>query len=218
WTLLAGRYLTPGYAAAICQNPARTGIFNAQRFFPAGGNRTRRCARHAGASLLGLETFYFDNPNFRDREGDVVRFSRSAGETMDIVIAPRVTFGSDTSELLVRRDSPQAATRIAHATCANSIPTRDGRTAIVMDCGVSEWDVLSGGRMGQVTGEDSTEVAPPVTHCVKDCQARNQVRAGAVVPGFPIPGARALSSEAENSIARKLPPVSRRKTCAAALS
>jgi len=52
---------------------------------------------------------------------------------------------------------------------------------------VSEWDVLSGGRMGQVMGEDSTEVAPPATFCQKDCQAQNQVRGGAVVLGFPLP-------------------------------
>src|SRR5262245_32829467 len=111
--------------------------------------------------VLAPETFYFDNPNFRDREGDVVRFSNSAGETMDIVIAPRINFASDTSALLVGRDSPQAATRIAHATCTNAIPRRDGSVATVRHCGgVSEWDVLSGGRMGQVMGEDATEVAP----------------------------------------------------------
>jgi hypothetical protein len=138
--------------------------------------------------VLAPAAFYFDNPNFRAREGDVVRFSNSAGETMDIVIAPRVNFGSDTSSLLVGRDSPQAATRIAHPTCTNSIPKRDGTFATVRHCGgVTEWDVLSGGRMGQVMGEDSTEVAPPATFCVKDCQAQNQVRGGAVVLGHPSP-------------------------------
>jgi hypothetical protein len=138
--------------------------------------------------VLAPETFYFDNPNFRDREGDVVPFSNSAGETMDIVIAPRINFASDTSALLVGRDSPQAATRIPHATCTNFIPTRDGGVATVRHCGgVSEWDVLSGGRMGQVMGEDATEVAPPATFCVKDCQAQNQVRGGAVVLGHPFP-------------------------------
>ena len=107
---------------------------------------------------------------------------------MDIVIAPRINFASDTSEDLVGRDSPQAATRIAHATCTNSILKRDGTFATVRHCGgLSEWDVLSGGRMGQVMGEDSTEVAPPATFCVKDCQAQNQVRGGAVVLGHPFP-------------------------------
>lgn len=138
--------------------------------------------------VLAPETFYFDNPNFRDREGDVVPFSNSAGERQNITIAPRINFGSDTSEALVGRDSPQAATRIQHPTCSNLIPKRDGTFATVRHCGgVSEWDVLSGGRMGQVMGEDATEVAPPATFCVKDCQAQNQVRGGAVVLGHPFP-------------------------------
>jgi hypothetical protein len=138
--------------------------------------------------VLAPETFYFDNPNFRDREGDVVPFTNAAGESQDITITPRINFASDTSEDLVGRDSPQAATRIPHPTCTNLIPKRDGSLATVQHCGgVSEWDVLSGGRMGQVMGEDSTEVAPPATFCVKDCQAQNQVRGGAVVLGHPFP-------------------------------
>ncbi|HEV2863553.1 MAG TPA: hypothetical protein VGX48_21250 [Pyrinomonadaceae bacterium] len=135
---------------------------------------------------LSPEVFYYDNPNFRDREGDVVPFSNSAGETQNITITPRINFGSDTSANLVGRDSPQAATRVNHATCSNSIPKRDGTFATVRHCGgVTEWDVLDGGRMGQVMGEDATEVAPPATFCVEDCQAQNQVRGGAVVLGHP---------------------------------
>jgi hypothetical protein len=49
------------------------------------------------------------------------------------------------------------------------------------------WDVASGGRMGGVFGEDSTEVAPPATTCTQNCQAQNQVRGQAVVLGFPSP-------------------------------
>jgi hypothetical protein len=136
--------------------------------------------------VLGPETFYFDNPNFRAREGDVVRFSNSAGQTQNITITPRINFASDTSDLLVGRDSPQAANRVLHPTCTNKIPKRNGGTATVQHCGgVSEWDVLDGGRMGQVMGEDATEVAPPATFCQQDCQAQNQVRGGAVVLGFP---------------------------------
>lgn len=138
--------------------------------------------------VLSPEVFFYDNPNFRAREGDVVTFSNSAGETQNITITPRINFGSDASSLLVGRDSPQAATRVSHPTCSNSILKRDGTTTVVRHCGgVSEWDVLSGGRMGQVMGEDSTEVAPPATFCEKDCQAQNQVRGGAVVLGFPFP-------------------------------
>lgn len=138
--------------------------------------------------VLAPEVFYFDNPNFRAREGDIVPFTNAAGESQNIEITPRINFASDTSEDLVGRDSPQAATRIPHPTCTNQIPKRDGGTATVQHCGgVSEWNVLSGGRMGQVMGEDSTEVAPPATFCVKDCQAQNQVRGGAVVLGHPFP-------------------------------
>lgn len=138
--------------------------------------------------VLGPETFYYDNPNFRAREGDVVTFSNSAGQTQNITITPRINFGSDTSARLVGRDSSQAATRVNQQPCTNSIPKRDGTFATVQHCGgVSEWDVLSGGRMGQVMGEDATEVAPPATFCVEDCQAQNQVRGGAVVLGFPFP-------------------------------
>lgn len=136
--------------------------------------------------VLAPETFYYDNPNFRAREGDVVPFSNAAGETQNITITPRINFGSDTSAALVGRDSPQAANRVSHNTCTNQIPKRDGTVSTVRHCGgVSEWDVLDGGRMGQVMGEDSTEVAPPATFCTKDCQAQNQVRGGAVVLGHP---------------------------------
>jgi hypothetical protein len=114
----------------------------------------------------------------RNDKGDL---TNRAGETLDITITSCVTFGSDTSAALVGRDSPQAATRINHATCTNLIPKRDGTLATVSHCGaVSEWDVLSGGRMGQVMGEDSTEVAPPATFCTEDCQAQNQVGGKAV--------------------------------------
>jgi len=72
----------------------------------------------------------------------------------------------------------------------NQIATRFPATpiAIVRHCGgVSRWDVASGGRMGQVMGEDAVEVAPPATVCVQNCQAQNRVRGGAVVLGFPFP-------------------------------
>lgn len=136
--------------------------------------------------VLAPAVFYFDNPNFRAREGDVVRFSNSAGQTQNITITPRINFTSDAWDKLVGRDSPQAANRVQHPTCTNNIPKRDGSVAVVRHCGgVTEWDVLDGGRMGQVMGEDATEVAPPATFCTEDCQAQNQVRGGAVVLGHP---------------------------------
>ena len=70
----------------------------------------------------------------------------------------------------------------------NHIDTRTGGTATVRHCGaVSRWDVASGGRMGQVMGEDAVEVAPPATTCTQHCQARDRVRGEAIVLGFPFP-------------------------------
>jgi len=82
------------------------------------------------------------------------------------------------------------ATRIAPANgvCNNVIAKRDGATTIVNHCGgVSVWRVSSGGRMGQVMGEDSTEVAPPAPTCTQNCQAQNRVRGRAVNLGAPFP-------------------------------
>jgi hypothetical protein len=45
--------------------------------------------------------------------------------------------------------------------------------------------------MGQVMGEDATEVAPPATVCTHKCQAQNQTRGGATVLGAPFPVADA---------------------------
>jgi hypothetical protein len=129
-----------------------------------------------------LTAFYFDNPNFRAREGDVVPFKNTT-----VTVTPRVNFANDFSPKFVGRDSPQVATRIPQG-CPNQIQKRDGTFVTVDHCGgVSLWSVASGGRMGQVMGEDATEVAPPATACVQNCQAQDQVRGQAVVLGFPFP-------------------------------
>ena len=41
--------------------------------------------------------------------------------------------------------------------------------------------------MGQVMGEDSTEIAPAAKVCTANCTAQNQVQGKAVVVGFPFP-------------------------------
>jgi hypothetical protein len=131
---------------------------------------------------LGADGFYFDNPNFRAREGDVVPYKNTT-----VVVAPRVNFATDLSPNFVGRDSPQVATRVLQG-CVNRIAKRDGTFATVDHCGgVSVWDVASGGRMGAVFGEDATEVAPPATACTQNCTAQNRVRGQAVVLGFPFP-------------------------------
>ena len=134
--------------------------------------------------VLADKVFYFDNRNFRNREGDVVPFKDTT-----IVVPSRVNFGNNT-RMFVGRDSAQVATRRQEPGCVNQIATRFPATpiAIVRHCGgISRWDVASGGRMGQVMGEDAVEVAPPPTDCVHKCQAQNQVRGRSTVLGFPFP-------------------------------
>ena len=134
-----------------------------------------------------ITPFYFDNRNFRNREGDVLPF----GDAFMTVTA-RVNFGNDFSGRFVGRDSPQLATRRSEATCNNTIVNRNGLPVSVKHCGgVSRWDVQSGGRMGMVLGEDAVEVAPSASECDADCQARNQVNGKAVVLGLPFPVAPA---------------------------
>lgn len=126
--------------------------------------------------------FYFDNPNFRAREGDTVPYKDTT-----VVVTPRVNFANDFSSTFVGRDSPQVATRIAQG-CPNQIQKRDGTFVTVDHCGgVSVWRVSSGGRMGAVFGEDAIEVAPPATACTQNCQAQNRVRGRSVKLGFPFP-------------------------------
>lgn len=134
-----------------------------------------------------LTPFYFDNRNFRNREGDTVPYKDTT-----VVVPARINFANDFSRKFVGRDSPQVATRVNEPACTNQIVRRDGTTVPVQHCGgVSKWDVASGGRMGAVFGDDSVEVAPPATNCTHQCQAQNRVRGQAVVLGFPFPVADA---------------------------
>ena len=128
-----------------------------------------------------LTPFYFDNRNFRAREGDLVPY-----KDIMIPVPARINIANDFSPKFVVRDSAQVATRILEPRCTNLITTRKGTPAVVQHCGgVSRWLVASGGRMGMVSGEDATEVAPGPTNCVQNCQAQNRVRGRAVNLGFP---------------------------------
>ena len=130
--------------------------------------------------------FYFDNPNFRAREGDVVPFKDTT-----VTVGTRINFTNNVSPRFVGRDSPQVATRIANPACPNPFVSRVRGPEVVNHCGgVSQWSVASGGRMGQVMGEDGVEVAPPPSTCTHQCQAQNRVRGQAVVLGFPFPRPR----------------------------
>jgi len=103
-----------------------------------------------------------------------------------VTVTARVNFANDFSDQFVGRDSSQVANRIA-TDCANSIPNPFHPGSVSHCGGVSQWSVASGGRMGQVMGEDAIEIAPAATVCTANCQAQNRVGGMAVVVGFPFP-------------------------------
>ena len=142
---------------------------------------------HTLAGNGGSRTaFYFNNPNFRNREGDVLPYKDTT-----VTVTPRINFANDASPRFGGRDSPQVAERLNNPACTNVFTRRPGLTPgnrTVQHCGgVSKWSVASGGRMGMVFGEDAVEVAPPATVCIQQCQAQNRVRGQAVVLGFLFP-------------------------------
>lgn len=147
--------------------------------------------------VLGDGVFYFDNPNVRDRLGENLPCSgilpdgtpvvcNGANPDGTVTVTARVNFANDFSNKFVGRDSPQVATRIANG-CPNDIPNPFHPGSVNHCGGISQWSVASGGRMGQVMGEDAVEIAPAATPCTANCQAQNQVNGRAVVVGFPFP-------------------------------
>ena len=147
--------------------------------------------------VLGDNVFYFDNPNVRDRLGENIpcsgvlpdgRLVSCEGANADgtVTVTARVNFANDVSPKFVGRDSSQLATRVS-AGCPNTIPNPLHPGSVNHCGGVSQWSVASGGRMGQVMGEDSTEIAPAATACAANCTAQNQVNGRAVLVGFPFP-------------------------------
>ena len=84
----------------------------------------------------------------------------------------KVNFGNGvpadaTHQMLLGKDSPQVATKLAQSAT------------------VSRWSVTSGGRMGGVLGEDAIELSAGATSCTSDCQARNRVQGSLPVPEDP---------------------------------
>jgi len=147
--------------------------------------------------VLGDGVFYFDNQNVRDRLGENIPCSgvlpdgtlvvcNGANPDGTVTVTARVNFANDFSDKFVGRDSSQVANRIA-TDCANSIPNPFHPGSVSHCGGVSQWSVASGGRMGQVMGEDAVEIAPAATVCTANCQAQNRVGGMAVVVGFPFP-------------------------------
>src|SRR6267143_5042731 len=169
---------------------ANGGVFQME---PARADATATVVTH----VLGDGVFYFYNPNVRDRLGENLPCSgilpdgtpvvcNGANPDGTVTVTARVNFANDFSNKFVGRDSPQVSTRIANG-CPNNIPNPTHPGSVNHCGGISQWSVASGGRMGQVMGEDATEIAPAATVCTANCTAQNQVNGRALVVGFPFP-------------------------------
>jgi len=91
--------------------------------------------------------------------GSTVRATHTLAANMYYYVNPytgKVNFG-DGSDFR-GKDSPQVATKVSQGER------------------VTVWDIASGGRMGQVLGEDAVELSAGATTCVSDCQAQNRIR------------------------------------------
>jgi hypothetical protein len=172
----------PGLSMKIqAKDCAQGGVFQMEPE-RADGTRTRIVHTLANASQ-GLAPFYFDNPRFRAREGDIVPYKDTT-----IAVPTRINIANDFSPRFVARDSAQVADRVPDPACSKVFVSRVRGPETIQHCGNrSIWDVASGGRMGFVSGEDSVEVAPPPTVCTHKCRAQNRVRGRSVVLGFPFP-------------------------------
>ena len=145
----------------------------------------------APGTATQMTAFYFDNPNFRAREGDTVPYKDTT-----VVVTARVNFGNDFSRKFVGRDSPQVAARQLQG-CPNQIQKRDGTFVNVDHCGgVSVWRVVErradgrrlrrGRDRSRATGHD---LHPPVPGA--------EPRQGAVGEArLPVPGAGHEPAEA----------------------
>jgi len=92
--------------------------------------------------------FYFDNPSFRAREGDVVPFKDTT-----VTVGTRINFTNNVSPRFVGRDSPQVATRIANPACANPFVSRVRGPDVINHCGgVSQWSVNRRSDYAQLVG------------------------------------------------------------------
>ena len=185
--------LGPGLSMKIqAKDCAQGGVFQME---PERADGTETVVTHLLADAqTTLTPFFFDNPNFRAREGDIVPY-----KDITIAVTPRINIANDFSPRFIARDSSQVATRVNEPLCTNQIKNRQGQFVPVQHCGGrSIWRVSSGGRLGFVTGEDAIEVAPPPTICTHKCQAQNRVRGQSVKLGFPfrVPEASRLQPRA----------------------
>ncbi|SDC22743.1 hypothetical protein SAMN05660690_0993 [Geodermatophilus telluris] len=108
--------------------------------------------------------------------GTAVEFVHTLGTGLYYFVNPytgKVNFGDGvaadaTHQMLLGKDSPQVATKLAQTATS------------------TRWSVASGGRMGGVLGEDSVELSAGATNCTTDCQAQNRIQGSVPVPPDPI--------------------------------
>src|SRR4051812_2488338 len=190
----------PGLSMKIQANDcASGGIFQME---PSRADGTATRITHT----LADGVFYFDNPNFRAREGDVVPFKDTT-----VTVAPRINLGSDLSPRFAGRDSPQVATRMHPAPthpCVNVVPAprRPSGTPTVDHCGAqSVWDVAAAGAWAACSARTPSR-SPPSSACPHQCKAQDQVHGAAVFLGlaFPVPP-RAASSRGPNRLKGTVP-------------
>ncbi len=183
----------PGFSMKIqAQDCATGGIFQMEPE-RADGTRTRIVHR------LAAGAFYFDNANFRARLGqflgaDCTSVTTGPPSKFCVKVTPRVNITATAAKPTPQfsaRDSAQVATRVPQPECGPDFTNNLGLAETKDQCGgMSIWDVASGGRMGLVTGEDSTEVANPPSNCTHQCKAQDQVRGRLAVLGFRIGNGR----------------------------
>jgi hypothetical protein len=154
----------PGVSMKIqASDCAQGGIFQMEPERADGANTTM-------THVLATGIFYFDNPNFRNPPPLPQCVNGVFNQTCFAApVKPRINFANDVSRNFVGRDSPQSATEISQS----------GTTSV--------WSVQSGGRMGGVLGEDSTEVSPPAPPCTHQCRVMDQGKGRFVNLGFPFP-------------------------------
>lgn len=177
---------------------AQGGVFQME---PQRADGTRTLVTH----VLDPGVFYFDNKKFRDRIGTQYPCVGCNGAINDMVtVTARINFANNLSEDFVGRDSPQVATRVepSGTNCVNTFTAADTtHPGTVNHCGgVSQWNIASGGRMGQVMGEDSTEVAPAATACTANCQAQNRIKGASRRARIPVPRCGAVYPRGPGSL------------------
>ena len=146
----------------------------------------------------GTATVYHLHPRGRDRcylrqpdfaEGDACRSwtrpSRSGRASTSRTTCRRASWRRQPAG-----GEPASPTRVPNPFVSRVRGLRWSTTAAACPSGASR----SGGRMGQVMGEDGVEELHRRDHLDHQCQAQNRVRGQAVVLGFPFPVPRRASS------------------------